>query len=589
MTLGNWLVEIEHRDGIAVEFKKSRQWHKLSWSEYLNKIILIAQKLQTYGMKKKSHIGIMCSTRWEWAALDMAILGSGCVSVPMFPNLSDEDLSFIINHSDISILVIETEAQQKQLARIENQLENKPEIILLNDLNLLEEWTPMTSDAKVTTSQEAIPKAKETFFNSCRSLKPSQVATIVYTSGTTGTPKGAVLLHEALFSEITESFPLFGVKPHYRALTFLPFAHVLGRIEHWGSCFNGHTLAYAESIEKVRTNLLEVKPDFIIAVPRIFEKVYSGILSQMETQPLKNKMFKQALAIAKEIQIYRKTKQTIPWATLAQYEILNRLVFDKIRQAFGGNLLFAVSGGAPLSPQLADFFSCVGLNVIEGYGLTETCAAITVNSLAHNRPGTVGLPIGDVEIQFAPDQEILVKSKKCLKEYYKNPEATKQSIQKGFFATGDIGHFDDEGRLVITDRKKDLIKTAGGKYVAPQKLEGLMKQEPLISQILIHGDQKKFVSALISIEEAQLKTWANSQHITYLDAQDLYRNPALRVRLQKHVQNVNSHLASYESIKKFEIVPETWTVENGLLTQSLKVKRKIVEQKYAQLINEMYE
>jgi long-chain acyl-CoA synthetase len=411
----------------------------------------------------------------------------------------------------------------------------------------------------------------------------------VYTSGTTGTPKGVVLLHEAIFSEITESFPLFGVKPEYRSLTFLPYAHVLGRIEHWGSCFNGHTLAYAESIEKVKSNLTEVKPDFMIAVPRIFEKVYSGILSQVETQPLKLKLFNQALFIAKEVQVYRKTKQAIPWTTLLQYEALSRLVFAPIKKAFGGNLLFAISGGAPLSPQLAEFFASIGINVIEGYGLTETCAAITVNSLSQNRPGTVGLPIGDVEIKFASDQEILVKSKKCLKEYYKNPEATAEVMQDGFFATGDIGHFNDEGRLIITDRKKDLIKTAGGKYVAPQKLEGLMKQEPLISQILIHGDQKKFVSALISIEEPQLKSWAQSQNITYTDWQDLYQNPALRVRIQKHIQSVNSQLASYESIKKFEIVPDSWTVENGLLTQSLKVKRKVVEQKYTELLNEMYE
>jgi len=574
MTLGKWLLELEHRNGTAVEFKKNNEWHKLSWSEYLQKILLFTQILESSGMKKKDHVGIVSATRWEWAALDMAILGLRGVTVPMFPNLSDSDLTYIINHSEVSILVIETEAHEKQIARIAKQLTNKPKILNLTELNL---------------EGEVAPGRQELFFRACQEIKPKDIATIVYTSGTTGTPKGVVLLHEAIYSEITESFPLFGVKPEYRSLTFLPYAHVLGRIEHWGSCFNGHTLAYAESIEKVRSNLAEVKPDFMIAVPRIFEKVYSGILSQVETQPLKLKLFNQALFIAKEVQIYRKTKQAIPWTTLLQYEALSRLVFAPIKKAFGGNLLFAISGGAPLSPQLAEFFASIGINVVEGYGLTETCAAITVNSLSQNRPGTVGLPIGDVEIKFASDQEILVKSKKCLKEYYKNPEATAEVMQDGFFATGDIGHFNDEGRLVITDRKKDLIKTAGGKYVAPQKLEGLMKQEPLISQILIHGDQKKFVSALISIEEPQLKSWAQSQNITYTDWQDLYQNPALRVRIQKHIQSVNSQLASYESIKKFEIVPESWTVENGLLTQSLKVKRKVVEQKYAELLNEMYE
>lgn len=574
MTLGNWLLELEHRNGTAVEFKKDYHWKSLSWSDYLNKIILMSEKLISLGMKKRDHVGLVSSTRWEWAALDMAILGSGCVTVPLFPNLSDADFVYTINHSEISFIILETEALQKQFDRVTNELIKKPVVLNLDELNI---------EAEVTT------ESKQNFFKMCKALKPSQMATIVYTSGTTGTPKGAVLLHETIFSEITESFPLFGVKPHYRSLTFLPFAHVLGRIEHWGSCFNGHTLVYAESIEKVRNNLLEVHPDFMIAVPRIFEKIYSGILSQVETQPLKLKLFNQALSVAKEVQFYRKTRQSIPWILLGQYEAFNRLVFSQIKKAFGGNLLFAISGGAPLSPQLADFFACVGLNVIEGYGLTETCAAITVNSLSQNHPGTVGLPIGDVEIKFGADQEILVKSKKCLKEYYKNPEATAQAIQNGFFYTGDIGHFDEGGRLVITDRKKDLIKTAGGKYVAPQKLEGLMKEEPLISQVLIHGDQKKFVSALISIEEPQLKSWAESQNITYTNWQELYHNPALRVRIQKHIQIANSKLASYESIKKFEIVPDTWTVESGLLTQSLKVKRKVVEEKYADLINEIYE
>ncbi len=574
MTVGNWLLEIENRTGVAVEFKKDHQWHQMSWSEYFEKILLFAQILASNGLQKKHHIGIVSSTRWEWAALDMAILGSRAITVPMYPNLSDDDLAYTINNSEVTILLIENETHLKQFQRIEDKLTKKPTTLLIEELD---------------HSIEVTEEFKKRFLKNCHLIKPTETASIVYTSGTTGLPKGAVLLHEAIVSEVSESFALFGVKPHQKALTFLPFAHVLGRIEHWGSCFNGHALAYAESIEKIKTNLIEVKPDFLIAVPRIFEKVYSGIMSQVETQPLKLSLFNQALKISKEVQVYRKTKQSIPWGILAQYEALSRIVFNPIKNAFGGQLQFAVSGGAPLSPQLADFFSCCGINILEGYGLTETCAAITVNNLANNQPGTVGKPIGEVQIKFGPDQEILVKSKKCLKEYYKNPEATRESIIDGFFATGDIGHFTEAGYLKITDRKKDLIKTAGGKYVAPQKLEGLMKQDPLISQILIHGDQKKFIAALISIEEVPLKAWADSQQMTYTNIQELYQNPALRVRLQKQIQNVNAQLASYESIKKFEVVGDSWTVENGCLTPSLKVKRKVVEQKYADLILEMYE
>lgn len=574
MTIGKWLNEIDGRSGLAVEYKKNGDWHKLNWSEYLSKVIYLADFLEKKGLQLNQHVGLMSATRWEWAALDLAILGSRCVCVPMYPNLSDDDLLFTINHSDVSILVIETESHRKQIERIESKLEKKVMILHLEDFDL-------TTEIDTST--------KKAFLKKCAQINPTDLATIVYTSGTTGQPKGAVLLHSAIVSEITESFALFGVKPEQKALTFLPFAHVLGRIEHWGSLFNGHTLAYAESIEKIKLNLTEVKPDFMIAVPRIFEKVYSGIMSQVETQPVKNKLFTKALAVAKEVQVYRRTKQAIPWPLLLQFEALSRIVFSPIQKAFGGKLIFAISGGAPLSPQLADFFASCGIKIIEGYGLTETCGAITVNNLSNNQPGTVGFPIGEVQIKFAPDQEILVKSKKCLVQYYKNPEATKESIQNGYFATGDIGHFTEGGFLKITDRKKDLIKTAGGKYVAPQKLEGMMKQEPLISQILIHGDQKKYISALISIEEPQIKSWADSQQISYSDVLELYQNPALRVRIQKQIQNVNSQLASYESIKKFEIVADSWTVENGCLTPSLKVKRKIVEQKYAQLIMEIYE
>ena len=574
MTIGKWLNEIDGRSGLAVEYKKNGDWHKLNWSEYLSKVIYLADFLEKKGLQLNQHVGLMSATRWEWAALDLAILGSRCVCVPMYPNLSDDDLLFTINHSDVSILVIETESHRKQIERIESKLEKKVMILHLEDFDL-------TTEIDTST--------KKAFLKKCAQINPTDLATIVYTSGTTGQPKGAVLLHSAIVSEITESFALFGVKPAQKALTFLPFAHVLGRIEHWGSLFNGHTLAYAESIEKIKLNLTEVKPDFMIAVPRIFEKVYSGIMSQVETQPVKNKLFTKALAVAKEVQVYRRTKQAIPWPLLLQFEALSRIVFSPIQKAFGGKLIFAISGGAPLSPQLADFFASCGIKILEGYGLTETCAAITVNNLSNNQPGTVGFPIGEVQIKFAPDQEILVKSKKCLVQYYKNPEATKESIQNGYFATGDIGHFTEGGFLKITDRKKDLIKTAGGKYVAPQKLEGMMKQEPLISQILIHGDQKKYISALISIEEPQIKSWADSQQISYSDVLELYQNPALRVRIQKQIQNVNSQLASYESIKKFEIVADSWTVENGCLTPSLKVKRKIVEQKYAQLIMEIYE
>ncbi len=575
MTIGKWIIEAELRGPLlAVEYKVKGEWHPISWSEYINKVISAYSLFKSIGIGKNDHVGIMCSTRWEWSALDLALLGSGNVVVPMYPNLSDEDLSYIVNHSDITVLIIENENHALQVGRIKSALEKDVKIVSIADIDF---------------NLEIKSDLKKKFFALCKKVDLKSIATIVYTSGTTGKPKGVVLLHEAIVSEVTESYELFGVKPTYKSLTFLPFAHVLGRVEHWGSCWNGHALAYAESIEKIKNNLKEVKPDFLIAVPRIFEKVYSGIMAQVETKKYKQKIFSKALEAAREVQRYRITRETIPWGLLLKYEALSKIAFSPIQEAFGGNLKFAVSGGAPISEELVEFFQCCGLQILEGYGLTETCAAITVNSLANHQIGTVGRPIGDVKIKFAADGEILVNSKKCLAEYYKNPEETKKNIKDHYFATGDIGMLTEQGFLKITDRKKDLIKTAGGKYVAPQKLEGLLKQDPLISQVLIHGDQRNFICALITFDEPQLKQWAQSQNIQYDAVASLYQHPVLKVRIQKHIQSLNSKLASFETIKKFEIISDSWTVENGSLTQSLKVKRKFLEAKYADILSEIYE
>jgi long-chain acyl-CoA synthetase len=576
MTIGNWLLNIQTRAaGTAIKFKKESIWEEISWSNYLEKIISISDQIKKYGITKKKHVGLLSSTRWEWSIIDLAILGSGNITIPFYPNMSDTDLLFIINHSEIEMLIVENMNYQKQIERIQPQITKKITVKRFEEL-----------DFDISPTE----KARADFFKSCEKLKPQDIATLVYTSGTTGVPKGAVLLHESIVSEVEDIIRLVGIKSTFTTLTFLPMAHVMGRVELWASCYNGHTQAYAESIDSIRSNLLDIQPDFLIAVPRIFEKIYSSIMTKIETQPLKQVLFNKALAVATEVQKHREQREMVPWSLLLQYETLCKVVFAPIKKAFGGKLQFAVSGGAPISTELVHFFSYCGIQVLEGYGLTETCAAIAVNTPYAFYPGTVGQPLGDVEFKFAPDQEILVKSKKCMKEYYKNPDATAAVFDAdGYFATGDIGEMTKTGQLKITDRKKDLIKTAGGKYVAPQKLEGLIKQEPLIGQVLIHGDQKKFISALISIEEPAIKSWAESQKIPYTDTAELYQNPALRLRIQKQIQKTNSELSNYEAIKKFEIVSDTWSTDNGALTPSLKVKRKFIENKYADLIKEMYE
>ena len=575
MTIGTWITTASQREtSHAVEFKVNGGWQQLTWQEYIDKVTAAYQFLKQNNFTEKKHVGVMSSTRWEWAVLDLAILGAGGVTIPLYPNLSNDDLVFIINNSDLEILIVENEAMRSQVDSVKSEFEKNVQVILLSEIEL---------NAIVST------ETKSDFFSKCVTLDPKDRATIIYTSGTTGRPKGAVILHEAIASVVTEGFALFNVKPSYKTLTFLPFAHVLGRLEHWGSCYNGHCIAYAESIDKIKNNLKQVKPDFIIAVPRIFEKVYAGVMAQVETSPIKQKLFNEAFNAALEVDTYRKTKTTIPWPLLLKFEALNKVAFSPIRDAFGGQLKFAVSGGAPLDPKINEFFFNCGIPVLEGYGLTETCGAITTNTLSSSLAGTVGQPIGEVKIKIADDGEILIKSRKCMKEYYKSPEETEKVLKNGYFCSGDIGEFTTGGFLKITDRKKDLIKTSGGKYVAPQKLEGLMKQEPLISQVLIHGDQKKYIIALITVDRQQIKQWAEHLNIQFENVEDLISNPALKARIQKHIQVTNTKLASFEAIKKFQILKDEWTVENGSMTQSLKVKRKLLEQKYADLIAEIYD
>ncbi len=562
-TITDWLLRIKLRDQlIAITYKDSntKNWQNLTARQYLQKIICI-QKLLTDQTADKNlqnkTVALISGTRWEWAAIDIATVSSAALIAPLYPNLNDEDVVYILNHCSADVVVLETQQHLDQFHRIENQILKKIIPVVINEFNLNSE---NISDSEI-----------DRFIENSKKVKPEHPITIIYTSGTTGQPKGVLMQHQALISEVSETFGLFQLSETETSLSFLPYAHVMGRIEHWGSCCKGYRLAFAESVETLKNDLVEIKPDFLVAVPRIFEKIYAGILNKVEAKPLKKKLFNQAIEVSKKINYYRQTKQSPPMSLILQYEILSRVVFAPVRKAFGGKLRFAISGGAPLGTELGQFFANMNIKVLEGYGLTETFAAVAVNTESQWQLGTVGRPIGDVEIRFDDDGEILVKSKKNMKEYYKNPDATKDAFtDDGYFRTGDIGELTAEGFLKITDRKKDLIKTAGGKYVAPQKLEGLLKQDPMISQVLIIGDQRKFISALISVETPSATT-----EIT-MD------------KIKKHIQKTNANLASYDAIKKFEIVYEAWTIENGGLTPSMKVKRKVLEKRYSQLIDKIY-
>ena len=556
------MLERSDRTAVSYKDKKLNMWIHLSNKDYLQRIVYYHLLLtQKKGLPAGAKVALMSQTRWEWAAFDIAAIAGRQIVVPLYPNLTDEDVVYILNHCEASFIVVDNEEKKQQVLRIQKQLNTTIEILVFDELDHL----ALAQDYQNINTEQI-----QNLISTAEKLTPEDPITVIYTSGTTGQPKGVLMQHQALVSEIYEAFGLFEIGPDDTSLSFLPYAHVMGRIEHWGGCSKGYRLAFAESIDSIKNNLIEIQPQFLVAVPRIFEKIYAGILNKVETSTIKKKMFFQALNVAQKMNYYRETKQTAPLSLIAQFEVLSRLVFSPIKKAFGGQLRFAISGGAPLGKELGEFFSFLGIKILEGYGLTETFAAITVNTETNWQIGTVGKPIGDVDIKFDTDGEILVKSKKNLKEYYKNPEATAAAFVDGYFRTGDIGEFTSEGYLKITDRKKDLIKTAGGKYVAPQKIEGLLKQEPLISQVLVIGDQKKYVSALISCEGNQEQK------------EDILN------KIHSQIQKVNSVLASYESVKRYEVVFEAWTVDNGSLTPSMKVKRKVLEKKYFEIIEKIY-
>ena len=588
-TLLKTVLEMPQRPShhVAVKIKDRGGWKSISWKEYYSQITKAASAFLEMGLLPQEKVAIMSNTRWEWAVCDIAVMGARGIVVPIYPNSTAEEVEFILNDCEAKYFICENKYSLSIWRKIRERCPHVKTVICFEidrpEDDSIQLWSRLLSEG-----EKHLGRHKKNFENNCLQTTSKDWATIVYSSGTTGQPKGIVLTQEQIYSEVSEAFPSCGVTPHDSTLTFLPFAHVLGRIEHWGHIFVGFTMAYAESIEKLRYNLPDIKPTIMVAVPRIFEKIYSQILAQVETQPMKKKIFNWALEIGKRVSYLKITRQTIPLSLLAEYAAARRLVLNKVTNAFGGRLRFAISGGAPISSELAQFFHAAGILILEGYGLTETTGAIAVNTPYNYKFGSVGRPIGDVEFKIAEDGEVLVKSKKVMHEYFKNPQATEKVFLDGWYATGDIGQILTNGDLQITDRKKDLIKTAGGKYVAPQKLEGLLKSNPLIAHTLVHGDQRKFIVCLVTLDKVYLENWAKEKDWSYNQWTDLITQPEVQEAVKNTFNELNAKLASYESVKIYKILPTEFTVEAGELTPSLKVKRKLLDQKYNQEIEALY-
>ena len=576
---------------------ENNQVQVINFASYKNIVESLTLGLMALGLKQQSKVCILSHTRKDWHFLDLSILCSGAICVPIYPNYPSKDIKFILEHAQSSILIVENEEQFKKIIPISAELEDLTKIICIepvsNDLKsqVAEHITVINYEELMNLGIDELQSHPDQFHLTIQNISEESTATIVYTSGTTGEPKGAVITHKALY-QVLENIKKYCHHAFHeldRLLTFLPLSHVLGRCESFFPMLFGCEAIYAESHDPLLENIKVARPTLMIAVPRIFEKIYENVMSEINKNPLQKGVFDWAMKCTNEYYETIDNDRTPKTSVMAQYYLAQKTIFEKIYAQFGGNLRYFISGGAPLSVNIIKFLRNANLTVLEGYGLTETVAPCCVNPMNKQIPGTVGQPLGDVELKFLEDGEILIKSEAMFKEYYKNPEATSQVLDEdGWFHTGDLGKITPQGFLKITGRKKDLIITSSGKNIPPQKIETLLKNSLYINEACLIGDKKKFITALISInKEAFLKHYDEFEITEDADTKFLSTHPKIESLIKQEIELINEELASFEQIKRFKILPLRLTTQN-YLTPSLKLKKKKIHKDFKNLIDAMY-
>lgn len=579
---------IKKKEEDCFRYKEDGKWQAISWNEVQKKVFDLTAGLRKLGVKKGDKVAILSRTRYEWTLADLAIISCGAITVPIYESSLSETISYILENSQSKVVFVETDSQLAKVEKIHHELSHlKQAIVIESENEKFEEGIYSFNEACLLGSGDG-----EAIFNeSMLGLKPEDDLTFVYTSGTTGNPKGAVLTHGNFLSEIEGLATMLEFPEHTVNLIFLPLAHILARVVQFAQLNYGFVQCYSESIDKLLDNIAEVRPHLMASVPRIFEKVHSRVMQGLETaSPTKRKIFDWAISVGQErANLVRLGKGLSP-ALMIKWKLAYRLVFSKLHQKMGGRISYFISGGAPLSADIGNFFANAGFTILEGYGLTETTAAVSVNSRRFSKIGTVGKALPGVEIKIASDGEICVRGAVVFKGYYNRPEDTREALDKdGWFKTGDIGIIDSEGFVKITDRKKDIIVTAAGKNIAPQNIENLIKTDPLISQIMVHGDNRKFLSALVTVNRDEILNYAKNNKIIYKDFEDLVANDKIYQLIKVRIEDKNKHLAKYETIKKFSILPHDFSIESGELTPTLKVKRKFTSEKYKDILDKFYQ
>ena len=563
-------------------------WKSYTWGETGDIVIAWAAGLIALGIEPEQRVGIASSTRLEWIWADLANMCAGVATTTVYQSTPAEDVSYILNDSDTQAVFVEDKTQLDKVMSVRGEIPSLRKVIMLTDGDAADGDFSISSEELARIGNELLESQPDAVKERVEHTRQDSLATLIYTSGTTGRPKGVRLTHANWVYEGDAMESLGVLRSDDLEYLWLPLAHSFGKVLISGQIKVGFAAAVDGRVDKLVEHLGEVKPTFIAAVPRIFEKVYGTIQTMQEREGgAKLAIFRWAEGVGAQAGKARRSGKSPGPLVNAQLAIADRLVFSKIRARLGGRVRYFVSGSAPLSGEIAEWFDNVGLTILEGYGLTETSAFTFVNRPHNYSFGTVGEPAPGTEVKIAGDGEILIKGPGVMEGYHNMPEQTAEVFTDGWFHTGDIGEIDG-GLLKITDRKKDLIKTSGGKYVAPQSIETKFKAAcPYASNIVVHGDGRNFVSALVTLDEASIATWAEEQGISGSYA-EIVSHPKTKEMVQKHIDDVNKQLPRWETVKKFEILPTDLTIESGELTPSLKVKRKVVEQKYSDMLDSFY-
>lgn len=570
-------------------------WKQYSWNDYGAEVYRYKKLLEEAGIEKGDCVAILSNSRPEWAWIDVAILSLGAVTVPIYPSLLDTDVEYILKDSESKLVFAEDNSQKQKLETVLSKGELSVQVRMIqsaesSDNPLIKNVSDCFEGLSLAKAETPPKDEWESWKSQSANLNKEDLASIVYTSGTSGTPKGVQLTHGCFIGFIKSTHEALGMDSTDTTLLFLPLAHILGRVEHMLSLGVGWTNAYAENLKAVMDNLIEVRPTVMVSVPRIYEKIFATLVSKVEKMEGLGKVFAQKAVDFSKVYSEKIEKGNSPSiADKLQYAAYSKVLYGKVKKRFGGRLKYCISGGAPFSPDISRFFHACDVLILEGYGLTETTGPLSVNRQKSFRIGSVGKALNDIDVKIADDGEILVKGPNVMKGYYKKEEATQEVFVEGYFATGDIGIVDEDGFIRITDRKKDIIVTAGGKNIAPQKIESKLVEMPLFSQAIVVGDKQKYLGALIALSPPDARSLAKTNGIDMSGSlQDLYDNADFKRLVMKKVQSLNKTLASFETIKKIEFLPRELSVEEGELTPSLKVKRKYCEKKYKDLVSKLF-